>query len=155
MSIEPVRRSVRTKAAPARAFEIFTGQIGLWWPRGRTAGGKPHVDLLIEPRVGGRWFERDADGVETDTGKVLAWEPPRRLILAWQLDARKQYDPDLITEVEITFSPADGGGTVVALEHRNLERFRTDPETWAAAIHRGWTEMLEIFRSYADHTDTT
>jgi uncharacterized protein YndB with AHSA1/START domain len=148
MTIAPVRRSVRTKAPPERAFRIFTAQIGQWWPKGRTVGPKPHVDLVIEPFVGGRWFERDTDGVETPWGEVLAWEPPSRLMLAWRLGADHRYDPDLLTEVEILFAPAEGGGTEVSLEHRNLERFRRDE--WAAAVHQGWTEMLAIFAGFAD-----
>ncbi len=153
MTISPVRREVRTKAPPARAFEIFTGQMGLWWPKGRTVGAKPHVDLVVEPQAGGRWFERDADGVETLWGKVIAWEPPQRLLLAWQLDAERRYDPTLITEVEITFAPDDGGGARVTLEHRNLERFGKDRDTWAAAIARGWSEMLDIFGDFANRPE--
>ncbi len=156
MTIAPIRRSVQTKAPPARAFEIFTGQIGRWWPVGRTVGAKPHVDLVIEPRVGGRWFERDADGTETPWGKVLAWEPPGRLVLAWQLNGDRRYDPDLITEVEITFTDAKGGGTLVSLEHRNLERFRNDGGAWAAAVAEGWPQMMDIFAAFASGlADTT
>jgi uncharacterized protein YndB with AHSA1/START domain len=155
MTIAPVRRAVRTRAAPARAFEIFTSQMGLWWPKGRTVGAKPHEALVIEPGVGGRWFERDADGVETLWGKVLEWAPPTRLVLAWQFDADHRYDPDLITEVEIVFTPAPGGGTEVVLEHRNLERFRKDADVWAGSIARGWTEMMDIFAAFANRPDDT
>jgi uncharacterized protein YndB with AHSA1/START domain len=149
MTIAPVRRQVRTKAPPARAFQIFTARMGDWWPKGETVGGKPHARLVIEPHADGRWFEEDADGVATPWGKVLVWEPPHRLVLAWQLDANRRYNPSLITEVEITFAPADGGGTDVTLEHRNLERFREAPD-WAAAIHRGWTKMTTVFAAFAD-----
>jgi uncharacterized protein YndB with AHSA1/START domain len=152
MTIAPVRRAVRTKAPPARAFEIFTGQIGRWWPQGRTVGARPHVDLIIEPHEGGRWYERDAEGVETQWGKVLVWAPPSRLVLAWQLDADHRYDPRLDTEVEITFAPAESGGTEVTLEHRNLERFRKD--AWVAAVREGWAEMVEIFAAFADAPET-
>jgi uncharacterized protein YndB with AHSA1/START domain len=152
MTIAPIRRSVRTKAPPARAFEIFTGGMGRWWPRGRTVGLASHVDIVVEPRVDGRWFERDAEGRETQWGKVLIWEPPHRVVLAWQLDGQKTYDPTLITEVEITFTPAEGG-TEVRLEHRNLERFRQDREAWAARVARGWAEMLDVFAEFVDRDD--
>jgi len=150
MTIAPVRRSVRTKAPPARAFEIFTGQMGRWWPRGRTVAPAPHDDIVVEPWVGGRWFERDAEGRETPWGHVLAWSPPHQVLLAWQLDSGKSYNPDLVTEVEIRFLPADDGGTEVTLEHRNLERFRGDAEMWAASIGGGWSAMLERFREFVD-----
>ena len=155
MTIAPVRRSVRTKAPPARAFDIFTSQIGRWWPKGRTPAANPHVDLVIEPWVGGRWFERDADGAETPWGKVLVWDPPGRLVLAWQLNAQHRYEASLITEVDILFLPADGGGTEVTLEHRNLERFRSGADAWVARITEGWTEMAEIFAAFANRPDDT
>lgn len=150
MTIAPVRCSVRTKAPPAKAFAIFTSQMGRWWPRGRTVGESPHADIVVEPLVGGRWFERDDAGVETPWGQVLVWEPPVRLVLAWQLDGEHRFDPELITEVEITFAPADGGGTEVRLEHRNLERFRKRPDAWSAAVREGWSEMVLVFADYAD-----
>jgi uncharacterized protein YndB with AHSA1/START domain len=153
MTIAPVRRSVRTKAPPARAFEIFTSKMGRWWPRGRSAGANPHADIVIEPFAGGRWYERDEAGAETPWGKVLAWEPPTRLLLAWQLYGGCAYDPELVTEVEITFSPAEGGGAEVVLEHRNLERFRRNAPAWAAAVERGWTEMVQVFADFADRPD--
>jgi hypothetical protein len=152
MTIAPVRRTVRTKAPPARAFEIFTGQMGRWWPRGQTPGAQPHADIVVEPCVGGRWFERDDAGAETPWGHVLAWEPPGRLLLAWQLDGDRRYDPELITEVEITFEPVDGG-TEVRLEHRDLERFRRQAATWTAAVTEGWSRKLVEFADYADLDD--
>jgi uncharacterized protein YndB with AHSA1/START domain len=147
-TIAPVRRVVRTNASPPRAFEIFTAQMGRWWPRGQTVALQPHEDIVIEPRVGGRWFERDSQGRETQWGTVLAWEPPERLILAWQLDAERRYDASLVTEVEICFAPAPGGGTEVSLEHRNLDRFRKHAEHWATAIGDGWSVMLSKFQDF-------
>jgi uncharacterized protein YndB with AHSA1/START domain len=152
MTIAPVRRTARTKAPPARAFAIFSGQMGRWWPRGDTVAALPHADIVIEPHVGGRWFERDSAGAETPWGQVLVWEPPARLVLAWQLDGEHRYDPELITEVEITFHPVDGG-TEVHLEHRNLERFRKQPTTWAAAIADGWSQKVIEFATFADRPD--
>ena len=78
MSIAPIVRTIQVKAPPARAFDLFTSRIGDWWPKG--IGKAPHVAIVMEPRVGGRWFERDADGNETQWGKVLSWEPPARLL---------------------------------------------------------------------------
>jgi uncharacterized protein YndB with AHSA1/START domain len=152
MTIAPVVRTVRTKAPPARAFDIFTGQMGRWWPRGQTPGAQPHSDIVVEPRAGGRWFERDDAGSETPWGHVLAWEPPARLLLAWQLDGDGLYDPELITEVEITFEPVQGG-TEVRLEHRNLERFRKRAATWTVAVAEGWTRKLAEFAAFADLPD--
>ncbi|HEX4711126.1 SRPBCC family protein [Phenylobacterium sp.] len=153
MTIAPITRSVHTKAPPPKAFEIFTGQIGRWWPKGHGVGALPLVDLVLEPGVGGRWFERDAAGHETQWGRVLIWDPPGRLVLAWQLNREKRFDPDLITEVELTFTAARDGGTEVALEHRDLERFGRDGAQWAASIGGGWSQKLGEFAAFADLPD--
>lgn len=150
MTIEPVRSSVQVKAAPARAFEIFTTQTGLWWPKGATIGKQPHATIILEPHAGGKWFERDANGAETHWGKVLAWEPPSRLLLAWQINCDFGYDPDLLTEVELRFLPAEGGGTLVTLEHRDMERFGAEAARMAEKIRGGWPARLGDFATFAN-----
>lgn len=150
MTIAPIRRTVQVRCAPARAFALFTSRISDWWPKGKTVGKSPHVAIVIEPRAEGRWFERDADGVETQWGKVLAWEPPTRLLLAWQLDSGFAYDPGLVTEVELTFAALAGGGTQVALEHRDLERFGAEAERVAGLLGGGWPGRLDQFAAFAD-----
>lgn len=150
MTIAPVRRTVRTKATPERAFQVFVSQMGRWWPRGQTVAPNTHDDIIVEPRIGGRWFERDTQGRETQWGKVILWQPPERLVLAWQLDAEHRYDPRLITEVEIRFMSVAGGGTEVTLEHRNLERLGKDADRRTLEIAEGWSLMLAKFRDFLD-----
>lgn len=150
MTIAPIRRTTHTKASPARAFQIFTDRIGSWWPAGNGVGVRPLVEVVLQSGVGGRWFERDAQGHETDWGRVLEWDPPKRLVLAWQLNREKRFDPDLLTEVELNFRPAQDGGTDVSLEHRNLERFGRDAATWVSNIGGGWTQKLGEYADYAD-----
>ncbi len=152
MSIAPIVRTVQVKAPPARAFELFATRMADWWPKGRTVGKNPHEAIVVEPRAGGRWFERDAEGLEMQWGKVLAWEPPSRLLLGWQLNSTFTYDPDLVTEVELTFAPADGGGTLVTLEHRDLERFGADAARIADQLGGGWPNFLALFVQFADAT---
>jgi uncharacterized protein YndB with AHSA1/START domain len=151
--IAPIVRSVQVKAPPPRAFELFTAHIGKWWGKG--IGKNPHVDVIIEPRVGGRWFERDAQGNETQWGKVLAWQPPSRLLLAWQINCEWGFDPKLLTEVELTFAPGADGGTLVTLEHRNLERFGADAARHAGRLNGGWPTKLAALAAYADTGVTT
>ena len=150
MSIAPIVHTIAVKAPPARAFDLFAAHMGAWWPKGKTVGQAPHAAIVIEPHAGGRWFERDADGRETHWGKVLAWEPPSRLLLGWQLNTRWAYDPDLLTEVELTFAPAVGGGTLVTLEHRNLERFGADASRQAEQLNGGWPTRLADLGRYID-----
>ena len=150
MTIAPIVRTVRVKAAPDRAFTLFATRMEDWWPKGRTIGKTPHVAIVVEPKAGGQWFERDAQGEETHWGRVLAWEPPARLLLAWQIGATWTYDPALVTEVELTFAPTDDGGTLVTLEHRNLEKFGADADRHAGLLGGGWPGYLAEFAKYAD-----
>lgn len=107
------------------------------------------MDVVVGPREGGRWFERAEDGTETDWGKVIDWRPPRRLLLAWQIDGAWRFDPDFVTEVELTFA-AESEGTLVTLEHRNFERFGATAAKIAEQIGRGWPAVLEDFAGYAE-----
>jgi uncharacterized protein YndB with AHSA1/START domain len=150
MSIAPVVRSITVKAPPARAFELFTQHMERWWPKGKTIGRNPHTAIVVEPRAGGQWFERDAEGNETHWGKVLAWEPPARLLLGWQINSQWAYDPEFLTEVELTFAAAGDDSTLVTLEHRNLERFGADADKQAKQIGEGWPKFLAEFAGYAN-----
>lgn len=146
----PVRKSIRVNATPDRAFDVFTSGIGRWWPKSHKIGQADLDRPIIEPRAGGRWYELDVDGSECELGKVAVWEPPSRLILIWQLTPEFSFDPDLITEVEVTFTP-DGDGTVVDLEHRDLERMGDQAEVMAETVGGpgGWPALLQLF---ADET---
>jgi hypothetical protein len=152
----PIRKSVHVKAAPARAFDIFAGGVSRWWLKTHSINPtkSPIKDVIIEPRVGGRWFERGEDGSECDWGKVLAWEPPTdqgegRLLLAWQISAEFKYDPTLITEVEIRFTPVDSG-TLVELEHRLIERMGERGAGMREAFTRGWGLLIDSFAQHAN-----
>jgi uncharacterized protein YndB with AHSA1/START domain len=149
MTIAPVVKTVDVKCGPARAFELFTGRMGAWWPASHHIGGAPFEAIVVEPFAGGRWFERGSDGAETSWGKVLVWDPPGRVLLAWQLRADFTYDPDFETELEITFAP-HGEGARVRLEHRNLERFGADAEAIAKSLGGGWPTIVEGYASFAD-----
>ena len=150
MSIEPIRRSVEVRAAPARAFALFVERIGTWWPRDYKIGQAPLASVVIEPREGGGWFEVDDDGTRTDWGRVLEWAPPERLLLAWQIGADWRFDPELLTEVEIGFEPLAAGGTRVTLEHRKLEALGADAERVAAMLRGGWQLPLDAYAGLAN-----
>ena len=152
MTIVPIVCCVETKAPLPRAFELFTMHMTGWWGS-RTPAPKPAVAVVVEPYVGGRWFERAADGEETVWGCVLVWEPPHRLVLGWQLNSQFVYDPALLTEVEIIFTPTPAGGTRVALEHRNLERFGADAAEMAGKIGTGWPRQIGQFVQFANQAE--
>jgi len=147
----PVRRSVRVSAPRERAFDVFTAGIGRWWPKSHHIGKADLDTLVIEPRAGGRWYERGVDGTECEVGKVLVWDPPARLVLAWQLSADWTFDPDLVTEVEVQFIADGANATRVELEHRDLERFGERAEAVRQQIDSagGWPGLLELFAQSA------
>jgi uncharacterized protein YndB with AHSA1/START domain len=145
----PIRRTLVVAADPQRAFTAFTARIGSWWPRSHTTGKAPQADVIIEPQLGGRWYERGTDGSETLWGKVLAWEPPARLLLAWQINAQFRFDPALITEVELRFTALDSGQTQVDFEHRHLERMGEGAAAVRDLLNSGWPGILEAYRQLA------
>ncbi|CAN5524061.1 SRPBCC family protein [soil metagenome] len=149
MSIAPIIQSVTIAVPQARAFDIFTGQMGRWWRKGRTVGAQPHVDIVLEPRPGGRWFERDAAGVETDWGKVIGWDPHDRILLAWQLDAAFKYDASFETEVEVKFDSI-GDSTRITLEHRQLDRFGPSAQRVAEQLGGGWPTVVAEYAAFAE-----
>jgi uncharacterized protein YndB with AHSA1/START domain len=146
----PVRKTLTVATSPSRAFEVFTAGFDRWWPRSHSIGESPLKTAVIEPRLGGRWFGLLENGTESEWGDVLAWEPPRRLMLAWRIGANWQYDPELLTEVEITFTP-EGEGTRVDFEHRHLERMGEGAEAVRASFESegGWTGLLKMFATEA------
>jgi uncharacterized protein YndB with AHSA1/START domain len=148
----PVRRSVEVKASVERAFEVFTTGFGTWWPHSHTISKGKLKTVVLEPRVGGRWYGEDEDGTTTDWGHVLAFEPPSRLMLAWQINSDWRFDPEVITEVELRFTSIAAGVTRVELEHRNLERLGDKFEAVRAAFEspNGWGAIMSLFAAAAE-----
>lgn len=145
----PIRKSLHVGVGPRRAFEVFTAGMHRWWPAEYSLLASPRQEIVMEPRQGGRWFERGADGTECDWGRVLAWEPPARVLLAWQIDGQWRFDPGFVTELEIRFVADGADGTRIELEHRDLERFGEQAEALRAALDSGWGKGLEAFAATA------
>jgi len=147
-----VRKSLVVNAPQDHVFRTFTERIDTWWPRGHHIGGKEPFAAILEPRAGGRWFERAGDGSECDWGRVLAWEPPSRVVLAWQLDAEFQYNPKFETEVEIRFVTEGAARTRVELEHKHLERFGAAEAAMIKSFESkdGWQLGLDAFGAVAE-----
>jgi uncharacterized protein YndB with AHSA1/START domain len=149
-----VRKSVRVAAPQGRAFDVFTTGFGRWWPKTHHIGASEPDTFVIEPRHGGRWYERGVDGAECDIGRVLVWEPPARVVLGWQLTADWTFDPQLLTEVEVRFIPDGADATRVELEHRCLDRFgdRADAVRKQIDAPGGWGGLLQIYARYTAQT---
>jgi uncharacterized protein YndB with AHSA1/START domain len=140
-----IRHSITVDAPPERAFAVFTAGHDRWWPREFHIGGAELQEAVIEPRVGGRWYERDVDGSECVWGEVLAWEPPTRLVLAWRITGEWAYDADLLTEVEVRFVADGPNRTRVELEHRGLDAYGDDTAQMRDTLDSGWPGLLQGF----------
>lgn len=140
-----VREAVRVPLPPPEAFRLFTEEIGDWWPldEGYSYGGDRAKEIHLEPRVGGRFFERFVDGDELQVGRVTLCDPPHRIVFSWR-------DPDWTgeTEVEVNFA-SDEDGTSVALTHRGFDRLGPEGKTIAARWAGGWPRVIEAFAQRA------
>jgi Activator of Hsp90 ATPase homolog 1-like protein len=90
-----VRKSITVKAPAEHAFRVFTEGIDTWWPRTHHIGKVPMEKTIIEGHAGGRCYSEQTDGSECDWGSVLVWDPPRRFVMAWQINANWQYEPEI------------------------------------------------------------
>ncbi len=151
----PVDNAVRTAITVAtsqqRAFEVFTAQFGTWWPKEYSIGEADMANFVLEPKVGGRWYEVGVDGKQCDTGRVTAFEPPERVVLAWHLNENWQYDPDPAhaSEVEVRFIAEDLQHTRVELEHRAFERHGAGAQAVHDGVDQGWSYCLDLFAKQA------
>jgi uncharacterized protein YndB with AHSA1/START domain len=149
--IEPINTNVTVRRSPEDAFRIFTREMGSWWPlhafsMAEDSEGRVKAESVVfEERAGGRVYEVMSDGTEGTWATILAWDPPRSFILAWK--------PNLTdnppTELEITFTP-DDGGTRVDLEHRGWERLGALAAEARAGYGENWTGVLSLFAALAE-----
>ena len=135
-TVPPVAKTVTVPASADDAFEMFTERPLDWWPHDHILVPPPRVAITFEPKAGGRWFERSADGTERDWGRVLDWDPPGRLVLSWQIDGRWRpiEDPAKASEIEVTFTPRDRASTEVRLAHVKLHRHGADAQQIRRAL---------------------
>jgi uncharacterized protein YndB with AHSA1/START domain len=147
--VEPIFKTVSVQATAERAFEVFTAGMARWWLPTNSINPtrSPIAEIVIEPRVGGRWYELGEDGSECDWGHVLVWLPPKRIVLAWQIGAQWKFDPTLLTEVEVHFDEKISGSTEVKLEHRHLERYGDASGAMRSALSSagGWSGLLDRY----------
>jgi uncharacterized protein YndB with AHSA1/START domain len=151
IKIAPVRKQVTVTASQQRAFDWFTREMSRWWPATHSILRSPLKQYIVEPHAGGRWYAVAEDGSTGQAGYVIEWQPPRKLVLAWQIGGDWQFDPELITEVEVQFIAESEAVTRVELEHRNLERMGERAAQMRGMVDApgGWSAILESFRESA------
>jgi len=149
-----VFKSVRVKAPIERAFSVFVEQMETWWPATHHVGDTPFEAIFVEPRVGGRWFERNAKGEMCDWGTVLKWDPPHCVAFSWHVgpghdlpEWKADMDMAKASEVEIRFTAEAGGTTLVELTHSKLERHGEGAEQLREVFDGpgAWSGILAVF----------
>ena len=140
--IEPLRLSFDVACRREVAFDVWTRRFGTWWPRSHSVTGDDDLEIVLEPRVGGRIFERTTTGVEHDWGEVTIWEPPSRFGYLWHL----RRDRTDATDVEIRFVAGPGATTRVEIEHTGWERLGAEGQEWRDRNRGGWETLLPHYR---------
>jgi uncharacterized protein YndB with AHSA1/START domain len=144
-----IRTSVVVDAPIERAFRVFTEDFGRFKPREHNLLAVEIAETVFEPRVGGHLYDRGVDGSECRFARVLAYEPPRRVVLGWDISPHWQLevDPAQASEVEVRFTAEAANRTRVDLEHRNLERHGEGWEGLTDGLggDAGWPLYLKRF----------
>lgn len=144
----PIRQSTTVRSTVEHTFEVFVGQLDQWWPLRTHSMGEQHtVGVTVERRTGGRVYETWDDGQTRTWGTLLAWEPPTKFVLTWDI-----VQPP-VTEVELTFRALAPTLTRVDLEHRGWDKL-TDTEVERLGEKRenydvGWAMILRRFSAAA------
>jgi len=148
----PVRTSIVVEAPRERAFEVFTADIGSWWPADKHILRGELAEMVFEPQVGGSIIDRAVDGSESRWARVLAYEPPDRVVFSWDIGLRWEIETDTArcSEVEVRFIAEGDARTRVELEHRALERHGDGWEAMrdAVASPNGWGDGLGAFAAH-------
>jgi uncharacterized protein YndB with AHSA1/START domain len=147
-----VRTEVTVAAAPDKAFRVFTEGFNRWWPRSHHIAEGELEEAIIEPFVGGRWYERTTEGSGCDWGQVLAWDPPNGLALSWAINGEWELDPKHASRIEVTFTPTADGGTTVVVEHSEFAGHKAaEALHGAVGAEGGWPTILQ---GYIEATGT-
>jgi uncharacterized protein YndB with AHSA1/START domain len=154
--VPSVHKEIVVDAAIGRAFDVFTAGFSRWWPLATHHIGEVDAEIgVMEPFVGGRWYEKRVDGTECTWGQIVAWEPPTRLVLTWELDADFAAGGAAASTIEVAFAEAGEGRTRVTLEHRDLHAFAERAEEMRATFSSdgGWNGLLSLFAAAAAGPD--
>ena len=143
-----VQVSTAVAAPVEKAFRVFTDDIGSWWTPEHHILQADLKEMVFEPRVGGHIIDLGIDGSECRWSRVIAYEPPNRIVFSWDIDLQWQIetDPARTSEVEVRFTP-EGQGTRVELEHRGWEALAEGAAEKRADYDTGWGHVLGRFEA--------
>lgn len=154
--VEPIRKSVVVQAGIERAFALFVERFDAIKPREHNLLAVPIAETVFEPRVGGHIYDRGVDGSRCEWARVLAFEPPSRLVFSWDIGPTWQLvsDPAHASDVEVRFIAESPASTRIELEHRNLERHGPGWQSVADGVDgdAGWPLYLRRYVEVAEAT---
>jgi uncharacterized protein YndB with AHSA1/START domain len=142
---EEVRTSAELPLTCEESFALFSSGLGSWWPQEFSWSQGALGELGMETRVGGFLYEIGPHGLRLDWGRVLAWDPPARLVFSWHISPARVPEPDpaRASEVDVRFEPADSGCRV-SVVHRGFERHGEGAARYAEMMgSQGWPYALE------------
>jgi uncharacterized protein YndB with AHSA1/START domain len=146
---ETIRHHIVVDAPVERAFRMFTEQFGDFKPREHNLLSVPIAETVFEPRVGGHIYDRGVDGSLCKWARIVAYEPPNRVVFTWDIGPTWQLETDLAraSEVEVRFVAESVVRTRVELEHRHIERHGEGWESVAAGVDgdAGWPLYLSRY----------
>lgn len=145
-TIEPITISLELACSADHAFDTFTQKTEVWWPREHTVSADPKADIVLEPKLGGRLFERTSAGEVHEWGEITTWEPKRRFCYTWHI----HWDASDATDIEITFTDTGGASSRVDIVHSGWERLGGDGERWVKRNRAGWDGILPDFKAAAE-----
>lgn len=149
-----VRTEIVVEAPIDHAFHVFTHSFDRIKPREHNMLGVDIAESVFEPRVGGRVYDRGVDGSECQWARVLAYEPPERIVFTWDVTPYWQIETDLdkTSEVEVRFIAESAARTRVELEHRDLDRHGDGWEGMREGVRGcdGWPLYLQRFGAAID-----
>jgi uncharacterized protein YndB with AHSA1/START domain len=139
--IEAMRKTVTVDCTVEEAFRVFTSDAISWWPIGtHSVHGDAVKEIVFEEHEGGEVYELSASGERSHWATVVSWEPPARLVLAWNILERETVP----TEVEVRFLP-ERTGTRVELEHRGWGAVAEEAACKRSNYDSGWEHILGLF----------
>ena len=144
--MDAIKKEVVVEASQETSFKVFVEKIDQWWPKELHVGKAPLRESILEAAPAGRWYSTHEDGSEVTIGYIIDWNPFDRLLLAWQIDGNFTYDPNLVSEIEVTFIVEGPTRTHVHMEHRDLEKLQGGAKV-IENMDQGWAYILSRYQN--------
>lgn len=144
--LSPIVIEFEVDATPEHAFELWTARAAMWWPRTHSVSQTGGFEVVFEPEVGGRVYERGSDGSEHEWGQITVWDPPTRVDYLWHIFLER----DKATKVSVTFEPI-GSRTRVRLENSGFEVFGDGAPERRQRVGTAWTGITGFYRAAIQH----